>query len=109
MSAYRQDLCLPGIKRSNNFIVIGYGIYRLLVYFLNHVAFLELRNPCVLIDAGYDSSPNAVWKIKLAGELRRQFSHMNSGEATTRFILFFLRLLRRCPLGHGAAGLIPCW
>ena len=70
MSAYRQDLCLPGIKRSNNFIVIGYGIYRLLVYFLNHVAFLEIGDTGVRINCGYDNTMDAVRKIQLAREIR---------------------------------------
>ena len=68
MPAYRQDLCLTRIDRLDDFIIIGHGINRLLVYLLNHVAFLELGNTRIRINRSYHNAMNAVRQIQLARE-----------------------------------------
>src|ERR1700693_1027004 len=52
MPANRQHLRLPHIERSHDFVVIGHGTNRLLVYFLNDIAFLQLGNAGVGINPG---------------------------------------------------------
>ena len=69
MPANRQDLCLPWIDGLDDFIIIGHGINRLLIHFLNHVAFLEIRNTRVWINRGYRNTMNAVRQIQLARQL----------------------------------------
>jgi hypothetical protein len=69
MPTNRQDLCLPRIDGLDDFIIIGHGINRLLIHFLNHVALLEIGNTCVWINRGYRNTMNAVRQIQLARQL----------------------------------------
>ena len=69
MTANRQHLCLPRVERLNDFVIIGHGIYRLLVYFLDHVAFLEIGDTGVRINRSYDNTVNTIGEIQLAREL----------------------------------------
>ena len=69
MPANREDLCLPRIERLDDFIVIGHGIYRLLVHFLNHVAFLEIGDTSVRINRSDDNAMNTIRQIQLTREL----------------------------------------
>ena len=69
MPANRQDLCLARIDGLDDFIIIGHGINRLLIYFLNHVAFLKIGNTRVRINRGYHNTMNAIRQIQLAPEL----------------------------------------
>src|SRR6266513_1513800 len=52
MPANRQDLRLAGIERGGNFVVIRDRCERLLIDFLDHVAFLQFGHAAIRIDAG---------------------------------------------------------
>ena len=105
MPANRQHLRLTRVERLDDFTVIGHGINRLLIYFLYHVAFLEIGGTRVRIDRGYDNTMNAFRQIELAREIGRQFAHMDPGEGSSSFIFFARRLLSRRLLWHNAASL----
>jgi hypothetical protein len=68
MPTNRQNLRLPQIERLNDFIIIGHGINRLLVYLLNHVAFLEVGETRIWINRRYHNSTNTVRQIQLTRE-----------------------------------------
>ena len=69
MPAHRQDLWLTPIERSYDFGVIGHGTNRLLVHFLNDVAFLQIGNARVGINPGHNNATNAIGQIELAREI----------------------------------------
>ena len=95
MPANRQHLRLTCIERSGDFIVIGHGTNRLLIYFLNDIAFLQIGHTRIRIDTCDCNATNAVGQIELAREIGRQFADMDSGKRASGFTFFARRLLRR--------------
>ena len=65
MPANRQDLRLAGIERGGDFVVIRDRCDRLLIDFLDHVAFLQFGHAAIRIDTGDYDSLNVTWQIKL--------------------------------------------
>ena len=77
MTTDGQKLRLICIKRSADFLVVGYGIDRLLIDFFNDIAFLQFGHATIGIDIRDDDTANAVRKIELARQIRSQISHVN--------------------------------
>src|SRR5438034_8061674 len=106
MPANRQHLRLTRVERLDDFTVIGHGINRLLIYFLYHVAFLEIGGTRVRIDRGYDNTMNAFRQIELAREIRGQFTDVNASKCIAALVLFARCLLRRRLLWRNPPSLI---
>ncbi len=77
MPADRQDLRLRRIERTGNFVVIRNRANRLLIHFLDHVAFLQFRQSAVRIDIGDDYAVHISRQIELTGQFGRQITNVN--------------------------------
>ena len=61
MTTDGQNLRLICIKRSADFLVVGYGSDRLLIDFFDDIAFLQFGHATIRIDAGDHDAARIVW------------------------------------------------
>ena len=65
MTANRQYLGLVGVERTDYLVVISHRTDRLLIYFLNYIAFLQLGRAAIWIDIRHHDAAHAVGQIEL--------------------------------------------